>query len=74
MAGITGQTNNPSEAGVVGKSTKWIGVHGEAASVEDGPAGVWGEHKGAGIGVKAVSKDGAGLAGRSLLGKVSCCQ
>ncbi len=47
--------------GVIGKSTKWVGVYGETAGIENGPAGVWGEHKGAGIGVKAVSKDGQGL-------------
>ena len=29
--------------------------------LENGPAGVWGEHKGAGIGVKAVSNTGVGL-------------
>ena len=48
--------------GVIGKSAKWVGVYGETAGIENGPAGVWGEHKGAGIGVKAVSQDGLGLA------------
>ena len=51
--------------GVIGQSTKWIGVYGETAGIENGPAGVWGEHKGAGVGVKAVSKDGVGLAAYS---------
>lgn len=48
--------------GVAGVSKTWVGVYGETAGVENGPAGVWGEPKGAGIGVKAVSKDGVGLA------------
>lgn len=47
--------------GVIGMSTKWVGVYGETASVENGPAGVWGEHKGAGIGIKAISNTGIGL-------------
>jgi hypothetical protein len=49
-------------SGVVGLSKTWNGVYGETAGVANGPAGVWGEHKSAGIGVKAVSKDGVGLA------------
>jgi hypothetical protein len=52
-------------SGVVGVSKTWIGVYGETAGLENGPAGVWGEHKGAGCGVKAVSKDGVGLAAYS---------
>lgn len=55
--------------GVVGTSNKWVGVYGETAGIENGPAGVWGEHKGAGTGVKAVSKDGAGLAAFSVTGE-----
>jgi hypothetical protein len=62
-AGVMGE-GDPSP-GVIGKSTKWIGVYGETAGIENGPAGVWGEHKGAGCGVKAVSKDGVGLAAYS---------
>lgn len=62
-AGVMGE-GDPGP-GVMGKSTKWIGVYGETAGVEGGPAGVWGEHKGAGCGVKAVSKDGVGLAAYS---------
>jgi|SRR5215469_13345570 len=62
-AGVMGE-GDPAP-GVIGKSTKWIGVYGETAGIENGPAGVWGEHKGAGVGVKAVSKDGAGLAAYS---------
>lgn len=62
-AGVMGE-GDPSP-GVIGKSTKWIGVYGETAGIENGPAGVWGEHKGAGIGVKAVSQDGFGLAAYS---------
>lgn len=63
-AGVMGE-GDPGP-GVIGKSTQWIGVYGETAGVENGPAGVWGEHKGAGVGVKAVSKDGAGLAAYSV--------
>jgi hypothetical protein len=55
-AGVMGE-GDPAH-GVIGKSTKWIGVYGETAGIENGSAGVWGEHKGAGVGVKAVSKDG----------------
>ena len=51
----------PGGTGVAGFSTKWVGVYGETAGLENGPAGVWGEHKGAGIGVKAVSNTGVGL-------------
>lgn len=51
--------------GVAGVSKTWVGVYGETAGVVNGPAGVWGEHKGAGIGVKAVSKDGIGIAAYS---------
>lgn len=58
-AGVNGEGD--AGAGVIGTSTKWIGVYGETAGIDNGPAGVWGEHKGAGIGVKAVSKDGPGL-------------
>lgn len=58
-AGVMGE-GDPAP-GVIGKSTKWIGVYGETAGIENGPAGVWGEHKGAGIGVKAVSSTGVGL-------------
>lgn len=63
-AGVMGQ-GDPGP-GVIGKSSKWIGVYGETDGLENGPAGVWGEHKGAGVGVKAVSKDGAGLAAFSV--------
>lgn len=59
-AGVMGE-GDPGP-GVIGKSSKWVGVYGETAG---GPAGVWGEHKSAGVGVKAVSKDGAGLAAYS---------
>ena len=62
-AGVMGE-GDPAP-GVIGKSTKWIGVYGETAGIENGPAGVWGEHKGAGCGVKEVSKDGVGLAAYS---------
>jgi hypothetical protein len=58
-AGVMGE-GDPAP-GVIGKSTKWIGVYGETAGIENGPAGVWGEHKGAGIGVKAISNTGVGL-------------
>jgi hypothetical protein len=56
---VLGEAENGS--GVIGKSTKWVGVYGETAGIENGPAGVWGEHKGAGVGVKAVSNTGVGL-------------
>jgi hypothetical protein len=49
--------------GVIGRSTQGIGVHAESMN---GQAGVWGEHKGAGIGVRAVSKDGAAVAAVSI--------
>jgi hypothetical protein len=62
-AGVLGE-GNPGP-GVVGKSTRGAGVYGETAGVDNGPAGVWGEHKGAGIGVKAVSKDGTALVASS---------
>jgi len=48
-------------AGVIGTSEKWAGVYGETAGIENGPAGVWGEHKGAGVGVKAISNSGVAL-------------
>ena len=54
-------TNTAGGAGVGGFSTKWVGVYGETAGLVNGPAGVWGEHKGEGIGVKAVSNTGVGL-------------
>jgi hypothetical protein len=60
--GVYGEAIGP---GVVGKSTTWFGVYGETAGVEGGPAGVCGEHKGVGVGVKAVSKDGVGLVASS---------
>jgi hypothetical protein len=46
-----------------------VGVYGETTGVAKGPAGVWGEHKGTGIGVKAVSKGGTGLAALSKTGE-----
>lgn len=48
--------------GVVGTSKLWVGVYGETDGIENGPAGVWGEHKGAGTGVKAVAMNGVALA------------
>ncbi|MBK8934241.1 MAG: hypothetical protein IPM76_18375 [Chloroflexi bacterium] len=73
--GVYGKTNSTKGGagvmgegalgGVIGKSTKWNGVYGETEGIENGPAGVWGEHKGAGVGVKAKSKDGAGLVANS---------
>jgi hypothetical protein len=59
-------TNTAGGTGVVGTSTKWVGVYGETAGLENGPAGVWGEHKGAGIGVKAVTSTGVGLVAVSI--------
>jgi hypothetical protein len=66
-AGVMGE-GDPGP-GVIGKSTKWIGVYGETSGVVNGPAGVWGEHKGAGAGIKAISQDGAGLAAYSTTGE-----
>jgi hypothetical protein len=63
-AGVMGE--GVSGPGVIGKSGQWIGVYGETSGVENGPAGVWGEHKGAGVGVKAISKDGTGLEAYNL--------
>jgi hypothetical protein len=63
-AGVMGEGDQAP--GVIGKSAKWIGVYGETAGTDNGPAGVWGEHKGAGAGVKAVSKDGVGLEAYSV--------
>jgi hypothetical protein len=54
-------TNTARGTGVAGVSAKWVGVYGETEGVENGPAGVWGEHKGAGIGVNAISNTGVGL-------------
>jgi hypothetical protein len=59
-------TNTAGGTGVGGFSTNWVGVYGETAGLVNGPAGVWGEHKGAGIGIKAVSKDGIALIASSL--------
>ncbi|WP_448570534.1 hypothetical protein [Trichothermofontia sp.] len=59
-AGVMGEGIGPGP-GVIGKSKNWVGVYGETDGLENGPAGVWGEHKGAGIGVKAVSNTGIGL-------------
>jgi hypothetical protein len=59
-AGVEGR-GDPGP-GVIGTSSTWVGVYGETAGLENGPAGVWGEHKGGGIGVKAVSMDGTALA------------
>jgi hypothetical protein len=60
--GVYGEGLGGGGTGVAGFSATWIGVYGETTGVENGPAGVWGEHKGVGYGVKAVSKDGVGLA------------
>jgi hypothetical protein len=68
--GVTGECQGESGfgvfgtaigSGVVGVSKKWVGVYGETEGIENGPAGVWGEHKGNGTGVKAVSNGGIGL-------------
>jgi hypothetical protein len=57
--------NTVGGTGVAGVSARWIGVYGEASGVENGPAGVWGEHKGAGVGVKAISQTGVGFVATS---------
>lgn len=62
-AGVRGEGG--SGPGVIGKSEKWVGVYGETEGTENEPAGVWGEHKGKGVGVKAKSKDGVGLVANS---------
>ncbi len=43
----------------------WVGVNGEGAGIENGPAGVLGGHKGAGVGVTVISRDDIGLAAHS---------
>lgn len=57
--GVEGRSDKAT--GVAGFSKEWIGVYGETADITHGAAGVWGEHKGAGSGVKAISKDGPAL-------------
>jgi hypothetical protein len=54
--------------GVMGISSKWIGVYGETRGSENGPAGVWGEGKEGGSGVKghASGPGAAGVAGFHL--------
>lgn len=68
--GVVGLTNEgggvfgdggPSGSGVMGHSKKWNGVYGITEGIEGGPAGVWGEHKMGGVGVKATSDRGQGL-------------
>lgn len=54
-------TNTAGGTGVAGISSKWVGVYGETSGLENGPAAVWGEHKGPGTGVRAVSNGGAAL-------------
>lgn len=66
-AGVKGV--GASGPGVIGTSKKWIGVYGESEGTENGPAGVWGEHKGSGIGVKAISQGGTGLVAHSTSGE-----
>jgi hypothetical protein len=58
-------------SGVVGVSKKWIGVYGETNGAENGPAGVWGEGKAGGTGVKghASGPGAAGVAGFHLTNK-----
>jgi len=64
--GVYGMGRSANVCGVFGESTAWYGVYGTTPGTENGCAGVGGEHKGAGIGVKAVSKDGIGLAAYSI--------
>jgi hypothetical protein len=54
--------------GVGGVSQTWIGVYGETNGTENGPAGVWGEGKAGGSGVKghASGPGAAGVAGFHL--------
>jgi hypothetical protein len=54
--------------GVAGVSQTWIGVYGETNGAESGPAGVWGDGKDGGVGVKGHAKaEGApGVAGYHL--------
>lgn len=54
--------------GIIGISSKWVGVYGETRGAENGPAGVWGEGKEGGAGVKGhASGPGApGVAGFHL--------
>ena len=63
--GVHGECAGTGKAGVYGHNSVGNGVQGESTGTRADAAGVWGEHKGAGIGVKAVSKDGAGLVANS---------
>lgn len=65
-AGVMGE-GDPAP-GVIGKSTNWIGVYGETNGRDNGPAGVWGEGKEGGDGVKghASGQGRAGVAGFHL--------
>jgi hypothetical protein len=51
-AGIGGDGN----VGVTGTGRTWIGVYGETFGTENGPAGVWGEGKDGGSGVKGIAR------------------
>lgn len=52
-AGVYG-AGNPGP-GIIGTSTNWIGVYGETFGSENGPAGVFGDGKEGGLGVKGVA-------------------
>ena len=60
--GVYGQSNLGN--GVRGDSNTWIGVYGATSSTRGG-AGVMGEHRTGGTGVRALSKDGWGLQAES---------
>jgi hypothetical protein len=65
-AGVMGE-GDPAPS-VIGKSTNWIGVYGETNGRDNGPAGVLGEGKDGGDGVKghASGQGRAGVAGFHL--------
>jgi len=54
-------TNITKCTGPAGISTRWIGVYCETPGLENGPAAVWGEHKGRGNGVGDISNGGEAL-------------
>jgi hypothetical protein len=74
VAGISTSTTGghgvygEGHTGVGGVGLTWIGVYGETRGTENGPAGVWGEGREGGSGVKghARAQNAAGVAGYHL--------
>ena len=66
---IGGQgVNGEGESGVAGVGRTWVGVYGETRGSANGPAGVWGDGRDGGFGVKghARAPGTAGVAGYQL--------